>query len=89
MTGRELIVYILENHLEDVDVFKDGKIAFLISEDEIAIALGVGVATVRAWFYSGMLKGVKIAERVYIVPPKDSDWRYSGLLEKGDRDHEK
>ena len=88
MTGRELIVYILENHLEDVDVFKDGKIAFLVSEDEIAISLGVGVATVRAWFYSGMLKGVKIAERVYIVPPKD-DWRYSGLLEKGDRDHEK
>ena len=32
MTGRELIIYILENHLEEEEIFKDDKITF---EDEI------------------------------------------------------
>ena len=68
MTGKDLIIYILEHNLENEEIFKDGKISFLVSEDEIAIALNVGVATIRTWFAMGILNGVKIGEQVYIVP---------------------
>ena len=60
MTGRDLIIYILNHNLEDVDIFKDGKFVGFITEDEAAVKLNVGVATIRAWVSIGMLYGVKI-----------------------------
>ena len=60
MTGKELIIYILQNNLEKEEVFGDGGCTLFMSETEAALALGVGVATVRAMFVMGMLKGVYI-----------------------------
>ena len=48
MTGRELIMYILENHLEDEPVFQNGTFVGYVSDVKFAEMLGVGVATVRA-----------------------------------------
>lgn len=48
MTGRDLIIYILENHLEDEPVFKDGKFIGFMDTNELAIELDTGEATVRA-----------------------------------------
>ena len=67
MTGRDLIVYILVNGLEDEPVFKDGKFMGLITETEAAAKLGMGAGTIRAWIALGRIKAVKIDD-IYYVP---------------------
>ena len=66
MTGRELIVYILQNGLEDVDVFMDGKFVGFATAEEAAAKKQVGVATIQAWMELGYLDGVTIKPGVYI-----------------------
>lgn len=60
MTGKELIIYILENNLENEPVFKDGKFIGLMTLSEAAIKFNVGTATVKAWYMLGLLKGITI-----------------------------
>ena len=67
MTGRDLILYILENKLEDEPVVKDGVFMWFISEEQVAVKFEVGVATVRAWFISGKLDGIRIGDRLYFL----------------------
>ena len=67
MTGRELIVYIMQNHLEDEPVFKDGMFTGFIGEEEAAIRHGVGVATIRAWYECGMIRGFKIGDSLFFL----------------------
>ena len=67
MTGRELILYILENNLENEIVIKDGIFIWLMSEEETAVKFGVGVETVKAWYVCGMLSGTKIGDRLYFL----------------------
>jgi hypothetical protein len=67
MTGRDLIIYILANGLEDEPVFKDGKFLGLITETEAAVKLGMGVGTIRAWITLGRIKSVRIND-IYYVP---------------------
>lgn len=66
MTGRDLIIYILQNGLEDEPVYKDGKIIGFIGEVEAAVKFGVTTATIRVWVSMGMLDGVVIGDSVYI-----------------------
>ena len=68
MTGRDLIIYILENHLEDEPVFLDKGFLNLLSEEDAAVKLNVGQATIKAWLELGMIKGVKVGESIYILP---------------------
>lgn len=67
MTGRELIIYILENNLEDKPVFEDGKILGLMTVEEAALKFGVGSATIIAWFHLDMIKGIRISDCIYIL----------------------
>lgn len=67
MTGRELVIYIMNNHLEDTEVFKDGIFVGLVSEEEVAVKFGVGVGTVRTWANLGRLKGIWINSRLYFI----------------------
>ena len=67
MTGRELMLYILENHLEDEIIIKDGIFVWLMSEEEAAVKFDVGVATIRAWYVCGMLSGTKIGGHLYFL----------------------
>ena len=51
MTGRELIVYILKNNLENENIFNPGEDlegCIFIREDRAAADCGVGVATIKA-----------------------------------------
>lgn len=64
MTGRELIVYILENKLEDVPIFNT---KLFMDESEAAVTLSVGVATIRAWYDCGMISGIKIGDKLYVT----------------------
>ena len=66
MTGRELILYILENGLENEPVFKDGKFIGFITAGEAAARLNVGVATVYVLVTQRKLDGVIINDTLYI-----------------------
>ena len=66
MTGRELIIYILENGLEDEQVIKDGNIIGHMTDINMAAHLGYGLATVRAYIEIGALNATKLGETYYI-----------------------
>lgn len=68
MTGRDLIIYILQHDLEDEDIFKDGKFALGVSLEKAAEQFSVGVETIKAWLELGWLKGVKINDDQYVFP---------------------
>lgn len=67
MTGKELIMYILQNNLENEVVIKDGIFVWLMSEEEAATRFNVGISTIRAWYICGMLSGTKIGDHLYFL----------------------
>ena len=66
MTGRDLIIYILENNLEDEPVFKDGKLLGFMTIEEVASKWNVGPETIKAYVNLGYIQGVKIGDQLYI-----------------------
>ena len=67
MTGRDLIIYNLQNNLEDKPVFEDGKLLNLMTVEEAALKFGVGTSTVEIWFKLDMIKGIRIGDNIYIL----------------------
>lgn len=67
MTGKELILYILQNNLENEVVIKDGIFVWLMDEREAAARFNVGVETVRAWYICGSISGTKIGDHLYFL----------------------
>ena len=67
MTGKELIIYILQNNLENEIVIKDGIFVWLMDEEEAAAKFGVGISTIKAWHACGMLSGTKINGHLYFL----------------------
>ena len=66
MTGRDLILYILENGLENEPVYKHGKFIGFITANEAAAKTNVGLATIYAWLHQGKLDGILVNEGLYI-----------------------
>lgn len=62
MTGRELIIYILTNHLEDEVVVETESI------ETVAERMDVGVATVKAWIDLGLFHTITVNDVMYILP---------------------
>lgn len=67
MTGRELILYILSNGLEDKPIFENNKFIGYITAGEAAAKMNVGVPTVCVWLSQGKLDGVQIGDTIYIA----------------------
>ena len=69
MKGRDLIVLIMNNNLEDEDVF-DKKFleSIMPTIEKVAVMHSVGIATVEVWLESGCLDGVEFDGQVYILP---------------------
>lgn len=67
MTGRDLIVYILQNNLENEPVFKDGRFIGYMCVGEFARKHNVGIATVYTWYKLGWLDGVEIGDTLLIA----------------------
>ena len=65
MTGKELILYILQNNLEDVVVLDGCVFLGFITEEEAAVKFNVGVETIRAWYQCRMIEGSKIGDSLY------------------------
>lgn len=68
MTGRDLILYILENNLENKPIFENGRFIGLINAGEAAAKMNVGVETIKLWVKFGRLQGVQIGEELYFLP---------------------
>lgn len=66
MTGRELIIYILENGLEDEPVFKNGTFIGFLTTKDAAVQLEVGPSTINALVQRHMLEAVHIDGSVLI-----------------------
>lgn len=66
MTGRELIMWILENHLEDKVLFDDGEVYGFTSIKKAAAELEVGEATVKTWMAMNEIAPCIIGGTVYI-----------------------
>lgn len=67
MTGRDLIIYILANGLEDEPVVKDGSFIGFMTVEKFAVSNEVGIETVRTWIEMGMIRSVKIDDKFYIL----------------------
>lgn len=66
MTGRDLIVYILSNRLENEKIDESSLVPVInnyMKDDDVAAALGVGVATIKAWNNLGYFDDVITKER--------------------------
>lgn len=66
MTCKELIVYILENNLENEPVFRKGKFVGFITDSEAAEKMNVGLATIWTWVGQGKLDAILVGDRLYI-----------------------
>ena len=65
MTGKELILYILQNNLENTIVLEDGFFTGFMTEGEAAVKFNVGIETIRAWYSCKWIKGTKIGDSLY------------------------
>ena len=65
MTGKELIIYILQNNLENEDVFKNGIFVGFMSIGEAAVKFDVGYHTIKFWYEAGMIDGIEIGGALY------------------------
>lgn len=68
MTGRDLIVYILNNHLEDSEVSRDGRLLDFLTIEEAAEKFKVTTTTIEIWLRLGTLSHIKLGEDLYLIP---------------------
>lgn len=71
MTGRELIIFILQNNLEDEVVIKNGVFIGFMDENEAAAKFSVGPATIKAWHARGLLHGFKVNNTLYFFKTEE------------------
>lgn len=67
MTGKELIIYILENDLLDKSMFDCDNVVGLLSVSEAAIALGAGNATILAHIKIGTIDTVRVGKMDFVI----------------------
>lgn len=72
MTGRELILYILKNGLENEPVFKNGRFIGFMTLDEAAVKMNVTRATIETWLYLEKLKGIIVGNTLFISADAES-----------------
>jgi hypothetical protein len=80
MTGKELIIYILQNNLEDKVVLSNGIFTGIMDAEQAAAKFGVGVATVQTWYQLGMIPGFTMGGSLFFM--KDVE---NPLLDKNKR----
>lgn len=66
--GRDLIIYILENHLENEPIFKHGKFMGFTTVDKLAEEMNVGPETIKIWISLGRIKGAVMVGKEYLIP---------------------
>lgn len=67
MTGKDLILYILQNDLENELVLKDGIFIGFMTKEEAAAKFDVGVYTIICWYLEGKIDGTVIGGTLYFL----------------------
>lgn len=73
ITGRDLIIYILENHLEDEPIFTDGQFMGFYTAEKFAELYGYGVETVKTWIKMGTIQNAIQIGNTYLIPRGEND----------------
>lgn len=86
MTGRELILYILQNYLEDQEIFTNGKFLDFMTVKDAAVKFEVGESTIRVWAKMNMFPSIQVGEEIFIPktapnPKVKETWSISDLAE--------
>ena len=71
MTGRDLIIHILKNNLEDEPIFENGNLIGFMNSDEAALKFNVGSATIEIWCKMDIIPNIMIGDTFYI--PVDAE----------------
>ena len=66
MTGKELIIYILENNLENVEIFDDNLNFIFMSIEEAAVQFECCPSTIVTLIKLGRLNAITIDGKYYI-----------------------
>lgn len=66
MTGRDLIIYIMSNGLEDEPIVNNGRLVGFMTVEEAAAKMNVGSATIHVWIWQKQLPFVSIGDAIYI-----------------------
>ena len=66
MTGRDLIIYILQNDLLDKPVYENGSLLGFMTAIEAAAKFHVGLATIYIWASRNDIPSARIGEDLYI-----------------------
>lgn len=66
MTGRDLVIYILANGLENEPIFKNGRLLGFMTIGEAAAKFNVGVNTVFVWANYNYIPSVRLGTEIYI-----------------------
>ena len=66
ITGRDLIIYILKNNLEDAQIFENGKLLGFMTIEEAAVKFGYGTGTIKAWVQLNHEVCLKIGDMIFI-----------------------
>lgn len=67
MTGRELIIYILKNNMEDTEIFSEGFSPLFITTEEAAKKWECGPATIKTLIELKKIKGFKYENMYYVL----------------------
>ena len=70
ITGRDLIIHILQNNLEDEEIFKNGNFLGFLTLEEAALKFGMGTETVKALVKAGFFKSIEINGKLFILDNK-------------------
>ncbi len=80
MTGRELIIYILKNNLEDEDLLNDGFSELFMTPEEAAVKWKCGPATVKAFIDLKKVKGIRFNNTYYVLTYQENPLGKEKLL---------
>ena len=67
MTGRDVILYILENHLEDELFFNNDSVIGLFNIYQAAVRMNVGPETIKTWFELKVVPKIQIGQTSFIT----------------------
>lgn len=69
MTGRDLIIYILQNNLEDEQVFNSHGFLDFMTVEETAAKFDVGSETIKLWYAMKFISGIELGGSLFF--PRD------------------
>ncbi len=75
MTGRELIIFIVTNHLEDEYIIENGVFPGFITVEEAAVMWHTGRAIIKGLYKRNKVKGLVVDGEIYIYKNQSNPFK--------------